>query len=200
MAYDVICCDPPWQFKDKLPGKTRGAEKNYKGQSMTVPQIVALRPDMAANAVLFLWRVAAMQVEAFEVMKAWGFTLKTELVWIKVGVPHKDPPKTKFHWDRTVLVGSTHQSLGFTMGRSVRGAHETCLIAVRGRMPVANRSVRSVFFGSLREHSRKPEEFYDIVETLYPARNYLEMYARTTREGWDAMGDETDRFVPVKKW
>jgi N6-adenosine-specific RNA methylase IME4 len=176
----VVTCvvaDPPWHFADALPGKTRGAARKYP--CMTVEQIAALNPmppECSPNSVLFLWRVAAMQEEALRVIRAWGYTLKSELVWrklTKTGKPF------------------------FGMGRYTRGSHETCLLAVRGRAPVAVRNVRSEFAAKVREHSRKPEEFYQIVEALYPHAMRFELFSRSPRRGWIQWGLESRKFVPA---
>ena len=172
--FKVIVADPPWPFKDKLPGRNRGAAKNYK--LMSVPDICRLPlPPVADDAALFLWRVASMQQEALDVVRTWGFTVKSEVIWLK---------KT----------ASGHRWFG--MGRTVRAEHETCLVATRGRPLVLNHSVRSALttdFEGLSapagRHSEKPEEFYRIVETLFEGP-YLELFARRQREGWTCMGDE----------
>lgn len=164
---DVLTClvsDPAWRFSDSLPGESRGASKQYP--CMSVDDICAMNPmppECSRNSVLFLWRVAAMQAEAMRVIAAWGYTLKSELVWLK-------RTKTGLPW--------------FGMGRYTRHAHETCLIATRGRAPVAVRNVRSTFEAPVREHSRKPDEFYRIVEQLYPHAMRFELFARTPRLGW----------------
>lgn len=171
----VVASDPPWKFGDRLAGKTRGAERQYR--CLTVPEIVdVMRPALPESgpAVLFLWRVAAMQREAFAVVDALGFTVKTEVVWRKLTRSGKP-------W--------------FGMGRYVRASHETCLIATRGRGCFPElRNVRSVFEAQVREHSRKPEEFYDLIEALYPRARYVEIFARAQRDGWACHGDQVGTF------
>ena len=83
LPFSVICADPPWSFSDKLPGPTRGAAKNYSCLSTKELHTFPL-PPIAENATLFLWRVASMQQEALDVIQAWGFRLKTEIVWVKI--------------------------------------------------------------------------------------------------------------------
>lgn len=174
-----IVADPPWQFDDALG--TRGAEANYatldrSGICSAMRSVLEpwdrLRQDR--NAVLFLWRVAAMQVDAFSVAQSLGFTVKAELVWeklTKTGAPH------------------------FGMGRYVRNSHEICLIAVRGSAKPAVLNVRSRFAAPVREHSRKPEEFYRIVERMYPLSRKVELFARTPRLGWVQRGFELGKFA-----
>lgn len=174
----VIVADPPWRFDDKLPGKTRGAERQYV--TMSAEEICACLPAFGVeptdDAVLFLWRVSSMQEEAFRVVRSWGFTLKSEIVWEKVtkhGKPH------------------------FGMGRFVRASHETCLIAERGRCKPAIRTQRSRFSAPVPVnergriiHSAKPEEFFAIVRAMYPEGPRVELFARPCHEGFDCFGKE----------
>ena len=166
----VVVADPPWHFGDALPGKTRGAARNY--DLMTVAAICDFAlPRLTRDAVLFLWRVAAMQAEALEVVRAWGFTPKTELVWLK---------RTKN--------GKRH----FGMGRILRAEHETCLVATRGKPKPKVLNVRSTFEAPTGRHSEKPEAFFDLVETLYGGP-YLELFARRKRDGWRCTGDQIEQ-------
>jgi len=83
----TLVADPPWPFADKLPGAGRGAVKHYR--TLTIPEIMRFPlPDLAADARLFLWRVGSMQSEALEVVRAWGFVVKTDVVWIKAEAGH----------------------------------------------------------------------------------------------------------------
>lgn len=165
--YRVITADPPWQFDDRLPGKGRGAERHY--ETLNVEQIKAFAiPETEPDAVLFLWRVAAMQKEAVAVMAAWGFTLKTEMIWLK---------RTR------------HGRRWFGMGRIVRAEHEVVLIGTRGRPDILTRSVRSTFAARVGRHSEKPERFYRLVAQMY-AGPYCELFARRRRDGWDSFGDQ----------
>jgi site-specific DNA-methyltransferase (adenine-specific) len=144
--------------------------KNYR--TMSVAEICAFKlPLLADDCRLFLWRVASMQEEALAVMRAWGFTLKAEMVWLK----------------RT-----TNGKMHFGMGRTVRAAHEVCLIGVRGKPKVLSHSVRSVFSAPVGRHSEKPDEFFRRVEELSPGP-YVELFARRQRIGWDALGDELEK-------
>lgn len=171
----VLCADPPWKFRDKLPGKNRGAARNYP--LMTTEEICRFPlPPLADDCVLFLWRVAAMQQAALDVVRMWGF----------------NPPQREIVWLKKTVNGNRF----FGMGRVVRAEHEVCLIATRGRPQVLNHSTRSTFvtdFEGLSDvvgrHSEKPEKFYEIVESLY-AGPYAELFARRQRPGWTCLGEE----------
>lgn len=200
--FTTVVADPPWPFGDKLPGPSRGAEKNYT--VMSVADLCSLGlgpqcglPPIAPDARLFLWRVASMQEEALQVMRAWGFVPKAEIVWRKL---------TK--------TGKRH----FGMGRTVRMEHEVCLVGVRGRPPILSKSVRSMFdteiwidddpatgepigeFAAPYEyHSKKPDVFYEIVQSLSPGP-YVELFARQTRDYWTSIGDQLGtRLVAVQQ-
>ena len=177
--YTCIVADPPWKLSDKLPGKKRGAARNYR--CLTVSEIMRFPlPAIADDAILFLWRLSSMPQEALDVVKAWGFVPKSEIVWEKL-------TKAGNPW--------------FGMGRYVRAAHETCIVATRGRFKVSSKSVRSRFAamvpvgpGGKHIHSAKPEEFFALVDQLATGQK-IEMFARRRRPGWCARGDELCRQV-----
>jgi N6-adenosine-specific RNA methylase IME4 len=179
--YKLVVADPPWRPGDKLPGKSRGAAKNYATMSYgeicdyVVPGIGHVSEVADLDSILLLWRLSCMQEEALGVCRAWGFRPHSELVWVK-----------------TMSGSVVGLKIAFGMGHVVRGSHESCLIGVRGRASrvVANRSTRSVIVAPRgRRHSAKPDAFYDVAERLVSAPR-LELFARTRRRGWDQAGDE----------
>lgn len=165
----VVVADPPWRFGDSLPGAGRGAVKHYP--TLPARDIEALvLPPVASDALLFLWRVASMQEEALRVCRAWGFRPVSEIVWAKTNA-------------------SGRPRIG--MGRYVRCAHETCIIATRGSgiSLIESKSVPSWFTATRGKHSAKPAAFFSMVEQL--ARGpYLELFAREPRAGWTTIGNE----------
>lgn len=169
----VLVADPAWAFDDKLPdlksGRARGAAGTYRTVTPMDRVLEQELPDMHPDSFLFLWRVAAMAAEALEVMRAWGFEYKTELVWVKE--TRAEPPLGQ------------DPKLAFGMGHYVRGAHEVCLIGRRGKAQVKDRGVRSVLYAPVGAHSEKPDAFYALVERLC-AGPYHEMHARRRRPGW----------------
>lgn len=178
--FRVLCADPPWLFGDSLPGEARGASKNYG--CMKVEDICTMTlPPLADDCVLFLWRVAAMQQEALDVATVWGFDVKTEVVWVKKS-------KTGKRW--------------FGMGHTLRAEHEIALVGTRGRPRALCNNVRTVIddvetglfdFEGVEApalgHSRKPERFYEIVESLFEGP-YVELFARRPRAGWTTIGNQ----------
>jgi len=170
MVSVVLVADPPWKFGDKLPGKSRGAAKNYA--CLPTADICAMALPVARSepdVVLFLWCVESMQRDALDVVRAWGFVEKTSLIWEKL-----------------TSSGKAH----FGMGRILRASHERCIVAVRGKCPPAARNVRSRFAAPVGRHSAKPDAFYELVERLYPDAVKHEMFARARRAGWQQSGLE----------
>jgi N6-adenosine-specific RNA methylase IME4 len=165
--FACIVADCPWSFKDKLPGKSRGAAKNYRVEKLDRIKRLIL-PPIADDAYLFLWRVSSQVPEAYEVVKAWGFEHKAEFVWNKL---------------------TKHGKKAFGMGRTVRGSHESCIIAKRGRPKRLSGSIRSTFEAPVGEHSEKPDAFYALVEALCGGPR-LEVFGRKARPGWTVIGDQ----------
>lgn len=170
----VVVIDPAWSFGDALPGGSRGAAKQYACMGVA-EHADYVRPYVdGPNVALFCWRVASMQDEALELVRVLGFKVKAELEWRKT-------TKTGKPW--------------FGMGRYFRNSHETCLLAVRGRAFPEVRDQRSFFYAPVREHSRKPNEFYAIVERMYPSSRKVELFSRQHRHGWTCHGHEVDKFA-----
>lgn len=170
----VLVADPPWKFGDKLGG--RGAAAKYR--CMPLERIMRFPlPALQDDALLVMWRVAAMQREALRVVDCWGFDVKTEIVWQKLtknGKPH------------------------FGQGRYTRGSHETALICTRGRFEVQSHSIRSIFPAKMPLdargriiHSAKPDEFYALIEQLATGP-YVELFARRRRPGWTQHGKQLE--------
>ncbi len=175
--YGAILADPPWAFltySGKHVTAHRCAEDHYPTMSMEELQALPVASWAAQDCTLFLWTVDSHLDEALDLMDAWGFKYKTvAFVWVKVaknGAPR---------------IG---------MGYWTRKSAELCLLGTRGSPPRLSKGVRQVIMAPRREHSRKPEEVYDRIEALV-AGPYLEMFARQSRLGWDAWGNEVERFT-----
>jgi N6-adenosine-specific RNA methylase IME4 len=165
--YPIILADPPWKFDvyDAESGLARAAAAHYP--TMAIEDICKLPiAELATrDAVLFLWSTAPHLQKAFQVLAAWGFEYRTNIVWVK---------------DRSGL------------GYWVRNQHELLLIARRGDMPAPLPGDRpaSVIDAARREHSQKPDEAYEIIERMYPELPKIELFARSARNGWAAWGNQ----------
>ena len=141
--------------------------------TMTTAEIAALPVAEVTDdrSHLYLWTPNALVPEAFEVLRAWGFTYKAMIVWHKI---RKDG-------------GSDGRGVGFYF----RNVTETILFGVRGNLRTFAPGRRQVnlIASRKREHSRKPDELYPIVEACSPGP-YLELFARYPRPGWSAWGNE----------
>lgn len=173
-GYNVIAADPPWSFLTYSPkGKEKkSAERHY--QTMTLDAIKALPvTELAApDCALFLWATAPMLIEGLNVMEAWGFAYKSHAIWGKM------TPRGK---------------LCFGTGYRIRNSHEIILIGVRGN-PKNTRGERSLILAERREHSRKPEEFYAMVERWMPDARRADLFSRQSRDTWDDWGFEASKF------
>jgi N6-adenosine-specific RNA methylase IME4 len=165
--YPVLLADPPWPFAAYAAesGLARSAEAHYPTLSIkdicTLPVANLSTPD----AALFLWTTAPHLPNGLRVMDAWGFTYRSNVVWVK-------------------------DAIG--LGYWVRNQHELLLIGARGKMrspPVGTRR-SSVITSPRREHSRKPDEAYELIEAMYPDLPKLELFARSPRSGWHRWGNE----------
>ena len=162
-SFDIIYADPPWRYAFSR-SDNRAIENQYP--TMELKDICKLKVPSAVNSVLLLWATAPKLLEAFEVIKGWGFEYKTNLVWVK-------------------------DKIG--MGYYVRGRHELLLIATKGKpkVPATIDRQDSVIFGSRKEHSEKPHSVYDYIESSYPDNNYIEIFARSKHsDKWEVWGNE----------
>ena len=180
--YRTIYADPPWQFQNRT-GKVAPEHKRLSRYStMTVPEICRLPVAEAADekSHLYLWVPNALLPEGLEVMRAWGFSYKTNIIWEKV---RKD---------------------GMPDGRGVgfyfRNVTEILLFGIRGeknRTLDPGRSQVNLLRAIKREHSRKPDEFISLIERCSPAP-FLEMFARGSRRDWDMWGNQaTEDYEPT---
>lgn len=172
--YKTIYADPPWQFANRT-GKMAPEHKRLNRYSTMKLEDIKNLPvsDVADDkSHLYLWVPNALLPEGLEVMKAWGFEYKTNIIWEKV---RKD---------------------GMPDGRGVgfyfRNVTEILLFGIRGdknRTLQPGRSQVNLIRSMKREHSRKPDEFIPLIESCSPGP-YLELFARGDRENWDMWGNQ----------
>lgn len=182
--------DNPWLFAGK--GRRGGTRDRY--DPMTVDELINYPlPPLDDDCRLFMWRVGALQQEALTIGKAWGFTQKAEIVWIKTtsdglllidpnGVGNDEVLKKPDAQHRGLVIPEDLANVSYGTGHQVRYSHETCLIFTRGE-PIRTEHFRSVFFAPIGEHSEKPDKFYEIAERMSPGPRYR-MFACEPREGW----------------
>lgn len=180
--YRVILADPPWKYNSRANHKTRfrgGACGHYPLMSFDEIAALPVKDYAADSAVLFLWATFPFLEKQLTIFNAWGFKYKTVgFTWIKTNSRNGQP--------------------FFGVGYYTKSNAEVCLLGTRGPVikPKVN-TVSSVIICPRREHSRKPEEVYERIEALYDGPR-LEMFARSQRPGWDAWGNEVDKFGDPK--
>lgn len=172
----TILADPPWQFKNKTGKIAPEHGRLSRYPTMNVDQIASMPilEIVEPSAHLYLWCPNALLPEGLAVMKAWGFSYKSNVVWHKV---RKDG-------------GSDGRGVGFYF----RNVTELILFGVRGknaRTLAPGRRQVNLLATRKREHSRKPDEQYDIIEACSPGP-FLELFARGTRKGWATWGNQAD--------
>lgn len=163
--FSTVYADPPWPYSNTA---ARGAAENHY-RTMTMEEILAepVRELVADNAHLHLWTTNAFLLEAFDVIRAWGFRYKSCLIWVK-------------------------PQLG--MGNYWRVSHEYLLLGVRGSLPFRDRTLRSWLLARRTIHSRKPFAFRELIERVSPGP-YLELYGREEQPltEWTVYGNQVER-------
>ena len=178
--FPTILADPPWQFQNRT-GKVAPEHKRLNRYSTMALEEIKRLPVASASADtshLYLWVPNALLPEGMAVLMAWGFQYKSNLIWHKI---RKDG-------------GPDGRGVGFYF----RNVTEMVLFGVKGknaRTLAPGRSQVNFLKTQKREHSRKPDEFYNIVESCSPGP-YLEMFARGSRPGWSTWGNQAEEYIP----
>jgi N6-adenosine-specific RNA methylase IME4 len=193
--YAMIAADPPWHFRARTTLQVgnwtsrRDAEKHYGVMGVEDIAAMPVKGLAAPDAHLMLWITGPLLIEGkhLPIMKAWGFKPSSiAFTWVKL--------KRSLDVRQLRLVATQESDLHVGLGLTTRKNAEFCLLARRGNARRISKRVREIILAPVREHSRKPDEFYRrAVE--YAAGPYLELFARERRPGWDAWGLEVDKFT-----
>lgn len=167
--FRVLYADPPWSYNDKCDNgaiQSGGAEKHYPSMTLAELEALDIKSISADDSVLFLWATCPLLEDALKVAKAWGFKYKAQFVWDKIK---------------------------HNMGHYNSVRHELLLICTKGSCtPDKVKLFDSVQSIERTEHSRKPDKFREIIETLYPHGNKLELFRRgDAPKGWKVWGNES---------
>lgn len=178
--FRTVLADPPWQFENRTGKMAPEHKRLNRYRTMHLDEIMALPVNriVADPAHLYLWVPNALLPDGIRVMEAWGFSYKTNLVWYKV---RKDG-------------GPDGRGVGFYF----RNTTEIILFGVRGknaRTLDPGRSQVNIIRSRKREHSRKPDEQYPLIESCSPGP-YIELFARGPRQGWTTWGDQAESYEP----
>jgi N6-adenosine-specific RNA methylase IME4 len=177
-AFATVLADPPWRFDNRTGKMAPEHRRLSRYRTMSVDEIASLPVAAVAAPVahLYLWVPNALLPHGLRVLAAWGFAYKSNLVWHKV---RKDG-------------GSDGRGVGFYF----RNVTELVLFGVRGsnaRTLAPGRRQVNYLASRKREHSRKPDELYDIIEACSPGP-YLELFARGRRPSWVSWGNQADDY------
>lgn len=162
--FEVIVLDPPWNYGREYDPDTSRVANPYP--EMTQKQLMEIEVPSSDDSVMFLWTTHQFLWDAKALLDHWGFTYKATMVWNK-------------------------QKIG--MGRWLRMQCEFCLIGIRGKPTWENTTWRDIIEEPRREHSRKPESFYEMVDAVTVGRK-LEFFSRKKRKGWEVVGNDTEKF------
>ncbi|HYC87228.1 MAG TPA: MT-A70 family methyltransferase [Chryseosolibacter sp.] len=176
--FSTVLADPPWQFQNRTGKMAPEHKRLSRYPTMTLQEIKDLPVEAIVNdtAHLYLWVPNALLSDGLQVMEHWGFTYKTNLIWYKI---RKDG-------------GPDRRGVGFYF----RNVTEMILFGVRGknaRTLQPGRSQENIITSQKREHSRKPDEQYNIIESCSPGP-YIELFARGPRKGWTAWGNQAEQY------
>ncbi len=190
-TYRTILADPPWPYKGTGPRSTKEHRPNSHDRdtgcvssrlrygAMSLDEIIRLTtrldPHVADNAHLYLWATNSFVEHAHAVARAWGFSPKTIITWVKIKPDGTPSMKTGYYY---------------------RGATEHLLFAVRGSLRCHGTAHPTAILSRRLPHSVKPEESYSMI-VCHSFGPFLELFARKNRPGWDAWGNEVENDVEL---
>jgi len=166
--YEIIVIDPPWRYSEK---EDAGYDSNsFRGTTpyptMSIDEIKKLKLPASNDCIVWLWTTQKHLKYAFGILESWGFEDKAILTWCK-------------------------NKMG--IGKWLRSKSEFCIMAVKGKPKINLTNQTTVLNADAREHSRKPDEFYSMVDELCIGRK-LDYFSRESRKGWDSHGVEASKF------
>jgi N6-adenosine-specific RNA methylase IME4 len=168
--FDVVSVDPPWPYEGDSKNITSfdsvGRRVSNPYPEMSIKQIKSIELPLMENAVVLLWTTHKFLPDAFEILKEWNLDYKATLVWNK-------------------------EKIG--MGAWFRMQCEFCLVGIKGKPYWENTTYRDIIIESRREHSRKPDSFFEMIEKITMG-NRLEYFSREKREGWKVFGNDINKF------
>lgn len=178
--FSTILADPPWQFENRTGKMAPEHKRLNRYPTLTLQQIkdIPVKEVIDDRSHLYLWIPNALLSDGLKVMESWGFKYKTNIIWYKI---RKDG-------------GPDRRGVGFYF----RNVTEVLLFGVHGsnvRTLNPGRTQENIIVKNKREHSRKPDEQYDLIEACSWGP-YLEMFARGNRSGWYCWGNQAEDYYP----
>lgn len=168
--FSVVSVDPPWPYEGESEKVTtydpNGRRVANPYPEMSIEAIKSIELPVLDDSIVFLWTTHKFIKDAFDILQAWGFEYKATMVWDK-------------------------EKIG--MGAWLRMQCEFCLVGIKGKPYWENTSYRDIIREPRREHSRKPDAFFEMVENITKGRR-LEYFSREKRNNWEVFGNDTDKF------
>lgn len=179
--FATVLADPPWRFENRTGKMAPEHKRLSRYGTLTLEDIMSLPVEshLAPMAHLYLWVPNALLPDGLKVLSAWGFTYKSNIVWHKI---RKDG-------------GPDGRGVGFYF----RNTTEILLFGTRGknaRTLPPGRSQVNIICSRKREHSRKPDEQYELIKSCSPGP-YLELFARGSQPGWTTWGNQSEEYEPT---
>ena len=163
--FDIITVDPPWPYGREFDPDSSRVANPYP--EMSIEEIKNIKLPTKENSIIFLWTTHQFLPYAFDILKEWGADYKATMVWNK-------------------------EKIG--MGYWLRMQCEFCLLAVKGNPIWDINDWRDIISETRREHSRKPESFYQNIDKYFPYASKIEYFSRAQREGWAVFGNDIKKF------
>jgi N6-adenosine-specific RNA methylase IME4 len=168
--FDVVSVDPPWPYEGESKNVTSfdsvGRRVANPYPEMSIGDIKKIEMPLMDDAVVLLWTTHRFLPDAFDILKEWGLDYKATLVWNK-------------------------EKIG--MGAWFRMQCEFCIVGVKGKPYWHNTTFRDILNEPRREHSRKPDSFFEMIESITLGRR-LEYFSREKRNGWEVFGNDINKF------
>lgn len=191
-SYGCIVADPPWYFRTRTTVVSdRDPQQHYRVMSAAEIEALPVRDLALPDAHLFLWCTGPCLPQAFGVIEAWGFRYSgVAFTWVKL--------KRSYDALQLRMLPTAESDLHVGLGFTTRKNAEFCLLARRGSAKRTAKNVREIIMSPVREHSRKPEEFRERVNAyIGPGVRVAELFARSRHPGWDAWGNEVEKFAEM---
>ena len=174
LKYRAILADPPWLYRLRSKkGEAKAPQAHYGCMDLDAIQALPVGHLAAPDCILMMWATAPMLPQAIATLEAWGFRFVTAGAWAKQS--------------------STGLKWAFGTGYLLRSAAEFWLVGMIGSPRIDDRAIRNLIVAPVREHSRKPDCQYQLVERLTPGP-YCELFARSRRPDWESWGKEAGKF------
>lgn len=173
LHYEHLVIDPPWDFGlYSQKGNMKSAQRQYSCMKDDEIRAMPVGDLASMDCLLWLWATAPQLPLAIDCVKTWGFQYKSFMVWRKLTAAGKERMGT---------------------GYRVRTTGEIVVVGALGN-PKQSHVPRTIFDGVVREHSRKPEEFYHLCDRVMPHARRADVFARERRAGWHSFGNEIEKF------